>query len=80
MTLSQASDNPSGDTIERMEPLLYTVFEQVSHQAAFPRGLESFDFVPGTFEPSEDERFVLEQVLIPAGLAQRGTTSTTKED
>ena len=50
----------------------YEVHESVIHEYATPRGLIRTEFAAGVVtDPSEDERYVLEYVLIPAGRARR---------
>lgn len=49
----------------------YEVDSHVIFEQATPHGLERFEFDAGEIDPTEDERFVLEYVLIPAGLARR---------
>ncbi len=50
----------------------YVILEPVHYETNTPRGTEVFDFVPGRLdEPTDDERFVIEFALMPAGIAHR---------
>lgn len=54
----------------------YVVHESVRHQHATPRGIVEASFDAGEVEVDDDsdERFILETVLVPEGLAERAVT------
>ena len=60
---------------------MYEVSEDVRFETHTPsRGQETFAFKAGRVsDPSEDERYVLEFHLIPAGLASRVPAGARKE-
>lgn len=59
----------------------YKVAERVVFEEAGLRGLTRVEFEAGRVsDPSEDERFVLERVLIPRGLAKRYRAKGSKSD